>query len=527
MGDGSQEGGTVSGGGAWGGRVGSPSRVGCPRRPEPPSGRIARYANCADTENATGVSITLTVPMVLLPQLDPGELDLTILGWHADKIAALLYELPRALRRELGDGEIPELARTLAPLLTPFDGPMITALARAVTELSGIDVPETSFRPDAVAAYLRLTCRLVDEGGKVVAQSRETGDLLRQHGARARAAWKSTAPPPAWEKKGLTTWDFGELPAFVVRRVAGTAVRSYPALVDRGTTVDLVLRDELLCGPARLERARRYRHRSDALPDVVEVVARPRERLDALAPARAHARAHARTAERASGVSAVRAARISACNTMSGSAQRGTLRGRRSPTKQARHDGAYVAPATASCVLRNSFFYSCSRPPPPSSRAEALSPRRPTVRVAARHARPPPIRRRAPPARRAAAQTAPPGRSQPARPARLSSVAAPTAAKARGNATTAAARSMSASATRARSRRRTASTRRAPTRRRARPSTRTRTRDSRATRRTSSARTLVLATVTRRAARAPPGSCAASLRAARPPGSPCSRSVTL
>ena len=185
--------------------------------------------------------ITLTVPLVLLPQLDPGELDWTIPGWHAEKVAALLYELPRALRRELGDGEIPELARTLARELTPFQGPMIPALARTVTELTGVRVDDTSFRPDAVAAYLRLTCRLTDESGKVVAQSRETGDLLRQHGARARAAWKSTAPAPAWEKKGLTSWDFGELPAFVMRRVAGTEVRSYPALVDRGTSVDLVL----------------------------------------------------------------------------------------------------------------------------------------------------------------------------------------------------------------------------------------------------------------------------------------------
>jgi len=185
--------------------------------------------------------ITLTVPIVLLPQLDPGELDWTIPGWHAEKIAALLYELPRALRRELGDGEIPEIARTLARQLTPFVGPMIPALARAVAELTGARVDDTSFRPDAVAAYLRLTCRLVDESGKVVAQSRETGELLKQHGARARAAWRSTAPAPAWEKKGLTTWDFGELPPFVVRRVSGTEVRSYPALVDRGTSVDLVL----------------------------------------------------------------------------------------------------------------------------------------------------------------------------------------------------------------------------------------------------------------------------------------------
>lgn len=183
--------------------------------------------------------ITLTVPLVVLPQLDPGELDWTIPGWHREKIGALLYELPRATRRDLGD--IPELARTLAAALTPFDGPMLPALARATSELTGASVPQESFRPDAVAAHLRLTCRLVDEQGKVVAQGRDIDGLLRQHGARARAAWKSAAPSPSWEQKGLTSWSFGELPPFVARRVAGTDVRSYPALVDRGASVDLVL----------------------------------------------------------------------------------------------------------------------------------------------------------------------------------------------------------------------------------------------------------------------------------------------
>jgi ATP-dependent helicase HrpA len=183
--------------------------------------------------------ITLTVPLVLLPQLDPGELDWTVPGWHQEKIAALLYELPKAIRRELG--EIPEVARALAATLTPFDGPMIPRLARAALELTGVDIPDESFRRDAVAAYLRLTCRVIDEHGKVVAQDRNIDDLLRRHGAQARAAWKNTAPSPAWERKGLTTWDFGELPPFVVRRVSGTDVRSHPALADRGTSVDLVL----------------------------------------------------------------------------------------------------------------------------------------------------------------------------------------------------------------------------------------------------------------------------------------------
>jgi ATP-dependent helicase HrpA len=183
--------------------------------------------------------ITLTVPLVLLPQLDPGELDWTIAGWHREKIAALLHETPRAVRRELGP--IPELARALAAKLTPFVGPMIPQLARAASEACGADVPEEAFRVDAVPAYLRLTCRVVGEDGKVVAQSRAIDDLLRQHGARARAAWKTTAPAPSWEKKGLVTWDFGELPAFVTRKVGGTELRSYPALVDRGASVDLVL----------------------------------------------------------------------------------------------------------------------------------------------------------------------------------------------------------------------------------------------------------------------------------------------
>jgi ATP-dependent helicase HrpA len=183
--------------------------------------------------------ITLTVPLVLLPQLDPGELDWTIPGWHQEKIAALLYELPKAMRRELGD--IPQLARTLAGKLRPFDGPMLPALARAVSELTGVDLTDRSFRPDAVAAYLRLTCRVVDEHGKIVAQDRNVDDLLKRYGAQARAAWKNTAASPAWERKGLTTWDFGALPQVVVRRVAGTDVRSYPAIVDRGTSVDLVL----------------------------------------------------------------------------------------------------------------------------------------------------------------------------------------------------------------------------------------------------------------------------------------------
>ena len=183
--------------------------------------------------------ITLTIPLVLVPQLDPGELDWTIPGWHEDKIAALLYELPRAMRRDLGD--IRQLARTVARRLVPWQGPMIPALARAIAEETGADVPEDAFRRDAVAAYLRATIRIVDAQGTVLAQGRDVDALLEQYGARARAEWKKTAPARSGERTGITTWDFGELAPFVVRRVGNVEVRSYPALVDQEKSVDLVL----------------------------------------------------------------------------------------------------------------------------------------------------------------------------------------------------------------------------------------------------------------------------------------------
>jgi len=183
--------------------------------------------------------ITLTLPLPLLLQLEPGELDWTIPGWHQQKLALLLEDLPRALRRDLGS--IAELSRDLAEKLRPFSGPMLPALCSAIQKARGVEIPESAFRLHASPPFLRLTCRVIADGGQVVAQSRDVAQLIEQYGARAREVVQRAAPPRQWERTGLSTWDFEALPEFVLRRVQNAEIRSFPALVDRQKSVDLTL----------------------------------------------------------------------------------------------------------------------------------------------------------------------------------------------------------------------------------------------------------------------------------------------
>lgn len=183
--------------------------------------------------------ITLTVPLALVPQLDPRELDWTIPAWHEEKIVALLHTLPKPLRRELG--ALPNLAKAVAPRLSPFQGAMLACLAAAITDITGVELNEASFRVDGITPYLRFTCRIVGEQGKLVAQGRDIGGLFREHGWLAREAVQRAPLSPEWQRTGLTRWDFGDLPPFVPSRVLGAQVRMYPAIVDRSKCVDLAL----------------------------------------------------------------------------------------------------------------------------------------------------------------------------------------------------------------------------------------------------------------------------------------------
>ncbi|HET8780696.1 MAG TPA: ATP-dependent RNA helicase HrpA [Agromyces sp.] len=220
--------------------------------------------------------VTVVVPLVLLPRLEPVGFDWQVPGLRDELIQALLRTLPKVLRRQVVPAA--EWAARIAAELPagPEAGeprePLVAAVAQAIRRLTFAPVDPADFDIDRVPPHLRVTFRAVDERGRTLGSSKDLGELqaaladrTREAVARAvtakprgeRASRTSrmpdaanggsempqAAPQPteAIERSGITTWEWDELPAHLDTRQAGNVIRAYPALVDEKTSVGLRL----------------------------------------------------------------------------------------------------------------------------------------------------------------------------------------------------------------------------------------------------------------------------------------------
>ena len=205
--------------------------------------------------------VTVDIPLSRLNQVDPGEFSWQVPGLRAELVTELIRSLPKALRRDLVPA--PDVAReVLARLSTPEgkggtpgyergtpgyeggtpgyeggtpSGDVRDVLSRELRRLRGIEIPRAAWDLTRLPAHLRITFRVMGDDGAILAAGTDLAALQRQLRPRLRA--KLSAAAGDIVRSGLTTWDFGELPA-VFRD--GTVI-AYPALVDAGGTVGVRL----------------------------------------------------------------------------------------------------------------------------------------------------------------------------------------------------------------------------------------------------------------------------------------------
>jgi ATP-dependent helicase HrpA len=192
--------------------------------------------------------VSVDVPLVMLNQIDERDFDWQVPGHREELVTALIRGLRKDLRRNFVP--VPDTVRTALAHMDPARGPLLDELTRVLREMHGVTVPREAWRLDRIPEHLRITFRVLDAGGTVVATGKDLGALRQRLAGRTRQAVAAAAPE--LERTGLTTWArLGALPRQIRRSVDGHTVTGYPALVDRGDAVDV----RVLSTPAEQQAA--------------------------------------------------------------------------------------------------------------------------------------------------------------------------------------------------------------------------------------------------------------------------------
>jgi len=205
--------------------------------------RFPKYLALGDTRlplhyrfepGAEDDGVTLDVPLHLLNALDPVRLGWLAPGFVADKAAALIRSLPKAMRRNYVPA--PDFARAFFEAFAqPGADALEGELARFLSKATGATVAATDFEPAAIDAHLRMNLRLRDSNGKVLASSRDLEALRARFGDQAGQAFAARAGR-AMVAEGLRDFPAAAIPL----QVPGEAgVPAWPALVDEGDTAAL------------------------------------------------------------------------------------------------------------------------------------------------------------------------------------------------------------------------------------------------------------------------------------------------
>ena len=179
--------------------------------------------------------VVADVPLPLLDQVGRAGLDWQVPGRRHELVTALLRTLPKDLRRH--HTPAPDAATEVLAGIGPEDGPLLDALARALSHRAEVAVAPHHLDLGSVPPPLRITYRAVDASGRPLAWSKDLPALRRRLADRVREALAAAAPVD--EVSGATSWVFGDIPRSVTVTHAGLDVTGHPALVDEGESVAL------------------------------------------------------------------------------------------------------------------------------------------------------------------------------------------------------------------------------------------------------------------------------------------------
>lgn len=233
-------------------------------------GGIDCAANYLHSPGDAKDGITVTVPIYALNQVSDERCEWLVPGMLKDKVLALVKSLHQRPRSRLMP--LQEFAQEFVETVTFANGSLVDMLLKSVRDRTQLAVQRNDFKQEQLSAHHLMNFRVVDEHGRQLGMGRNLAALKSELGAQARSAFQAlaalklpkaetAAPAPAAvparravdksaDVRGdaaapkYTAWTFGNLPELMEIRKGGQTLVGFPALIDKGSHVEIEVFDE-------------------------------------------------------------------------------------------------------------------------------------------------------------------------------------------------------------------------------------------------------------------------------------------
>jgi ATP-dependent helicase HrpA len=225
--------------------------------------------------------VTLQVPSALATVVRPADLDWLVPGLLREKVTLLLKGLPKKWRTRLMP--LKDTVEVILAEMPQGQGLLLSALGEFLHRRFGVDVPAGAWPAEALPDHLRMRVSISAPDGRELGSSRDPA-ILRLPTTASRIP---SDVRERWERRGVTRWDFGDLPEILTSSAGErTAWAAYPALCAQAERIDLRLfgrRDQALAAHPKgvaallaLQYARdlKFLRRSLVLPEELHLPAR-------------------------------------------------------------------------------------------------------------------------------------------------------------------------------------------------------------------------------------------------------------
>ncbi|HEV2370502.1 MAG TPA: DUF3418 domain-containing protein, partial [Acidimicrobiales bacterium] len=181
--------------------------------------------------------VTVNIPVSVIERVADDGFDWQVPGLRLELVTALIRALPKNLRRHFVP--VPDRARAFLAERGPTDGPLVEVLGEWLSRTSGVAVRRRDWDVEALPVHVRMGFAVVGPDGDELGASKDLADLKAAVARRARREVASEFG--GLQRHALNGFPEPGIAPEVRAHWNGQTVVGYPALVDVGGTVDLLV----------------------------------------------------------------------------------------------------------------------------------------------------------------------------------------------------------------------------------------------------------------------------------------------